>query len=49
MDSGAGLDLFLAAQRVAPEGKAIGVDMTPENTRPADFIASLILSARKPA
>ena len=30
LGSGAGLDVFLAAQRVGPEGKAIGVDMTPE-------------------
>ena len=28
LGSGAGLDVFLAAQRVGPEGKAIGVDMT---------------------
>ncbi len=27
---GGGLDAFLAAQRVGPEGKIIGVDMTPE-------------------
>jgi SAM-dependent methyltransferase len=27
---GGGLDVFLAAQRVGPTGKAIGVDMTPE-------------------
>jgi arsenite methyltransferase len=27
---GGGLDVFLAAQRVAPGGKAIGIDMTPE-------------------
>lgn len=30
LGSGAGLDVFLAAQRVGPSGKAIGVDMTPE-------------------
>jgi len=30
LGSGAGLDAFLAAQRVGPQGKAIGVDMTPE-------------------
>jgi SAM-dependent methyltransferase len=30
LGSGAGLDVFLAAQRVGPTGKAIGVDMTPE-------------------
>ena len=28
LGSGAGLDVFLAAQRVGPEGQAIGVDMT---------------------
>lgn len=27
---GGGLDVFLAAQRVGPTGKAIGIDMTPE-------------------
>ncbi len=30
LGSGAGLDAFLAAQRVGPTGKVIGVDMTPE-------------------
>ena len=30
LGSGAGLDAFLAAQRVGPTGRAIGVDMTPE-------------------
>ncbi|BDU73183.1 arsenite methyltransferase [Mesoterricola silvestris] len=30
LGSGAGLDVFLAAQRVGREGRAIGVDMTPE-------------------
>jgi arsenite methyltransferase len=30
LGSGAGLDAFLAAQRVGATGKAIGVDMTPE-------------------
>jgi SAM-dependent methyltransferase len=30
LGSGAGLDTFLAAQRVGPTGRAIGVDMTPE-------------------
>jgi AhpD family alkylhydroperoxidase len=30
LGSGAGLDVFLAAQRVGPQGRAIGVDMTPE-------------------
>ncbi len=27
---GAGMDLLLAAEKVGPEGKAIGIDMTPE-------------------
>jgi len=30
LGSGAGLDVFLAADRVGPDGRAIGVDMTPE-------------------
>ncbi len=30
LGSGAGFDCFLAADRVGPEGKVIGVDMTPE-------------------
>ena len=29
LGSGGGLDVFLAAQKVGPEGKAIGIDMTP--------------------
>ena len=30
LGSGAGFDCFLAAQRVGPEGRVIGVDMTPD-------------------
>jgi SAM-dependent methyltransferase len=30
LGSGGGLDVFLAAKRVGPAGKAIGIDMTPE-------------------
>jgi SAM-dependent methyltransferase len=30
LGSGAGFDAFLAAEKVGPEGKVIGVDMTPE-------------------
>lgn len=30
LGSGAGIDCFLAAARVGPEGRVIGVDMTPE-------------------
>src|SRR5579863_4822434 len=29
LGSGGGLDVFLAAQRVGPTGRAIGIDMTP--------------------
>jgi SAM-dependent methyltransferase len=36
LGSGAGLDCFLAALRVGPEGKVIGVDMTPEMLELAD-------------
>ncbi len=30
LGSGAGLDIFIAARKVGPTGRAIGVDMTPE-------------------
>ncbi len=30
LGSGGGIDVFLAAERVGPEGRAIGIDMTPE-------------------
>jgi len=30
LGSGGGLDVFLAASKVGPTGRAIGVDMTPE-------------------
>ncbi len=30
LGSGAGLDVFIAAKKVGPQGKSIGVDMTPE-------------------
>jgi arsenite methyltransferase len=30
LGSGGGLDCFLAAQRVGPKGKAVGLDMTPD-------------------
>src|SRR5271157_3432341 len=30
LGSGGGLDVLLAARKVGPQGKAIGIDMTPE-------------------
>jgi len=30
LGSGGGLDVFLAAERVGPKGRAVGIDMTPE-------------------
>ena len=35
LGSGGGLDVFLAAKKVGPTGKAIGIDMTPEMVRRA--------------
>ncbi|MDR7523555.1 MAG: arsenite methyltransferase [Armatimonadota bacterium] len=40
LGSGAGLDVFLAADRVGPTGRAIGVDMTPEMIATAQANAS---------
>lgn len=39
LGSGAGFDCFLAARAVGPNGRAIGVDMTPEMVRRAREIA----------
>ena len=39
LGSGAGLDAFVAAQKVGPEGKVIGVDMTPEMVAKANQFA----------
>lgn len=40
LGSGGGLDVFLAAQKVGPTGKAIGIDMTPEMVERANANAS---------
>ncbi len=40
LGSGAGFDCFLAARRVGPSGKVIGVDMTPEMVERARELAA---------
>src|SRR2546426_11434203 len=40
LGSGAGVDVFLAAGRVGPTGRAIGVDMTPGMIQPAPQTAA---------
>jgi len=45
LGSGAGFDAFLAAMKVGPEGKVIGVDMTPEMVAKARQNA-ILLQAR---
>ncbi len=39
LGSGAGLDVFVAAQKVGPRGKVIGVDVTPEMVHQAEQYA----------
>lgn len=39
LGSGGGLDVFLAAQKVGPAGRAIGIDMTPDMIRRANEAA----------
>lgn len=39
LGSGAGFDCFLAASRIGPQGRVIGVDMTPEMLEKARAIA----------
>lgn len=41
LGSGGGLDVFLAAQKVGPAGKAIGIDMTPEMIQRANAAAAM--------
>ena len=40
LGSGAGFDAFLASRRVGPEGRVIGVDMTPEMLQKARDLAT---------
>ena len=39
LGSGAGIDVFLASLKVGPQGKAIGVDMTPQMVKKANALA----------
>jgi arsenite methyltransferase len=48
LGSGGGLDVFLAAQKVGPTGRAIGVDMTPEMVDLARRNAAKRLAAGEP-
>lgn len=41
LGSGGGLDVFLAARKVGPTGKAIGIDMTPEMVNRARRAAAI--------
>lgn len=45
LGSGAGLDCLLAAQKVGPEGRVIGVDMTPEMIERAQVNARRVNAA----
>lgn len=40
LGSGAGIDVFLAADRVGPRGRAIGIDMTPAMVHKARALAA---------
>ena len=42
LGSGGGIDTFLAAQQIGPEGKAIGLDITPEMVAKAQEHARLM-------
>ncbi len=44
LGSGGGLDVFIAAQKIGPAGRAIGVDMTPEMLRKARNATSIFTS-----
>jgi arsenite methyltransferase len=39
LGSGAGIDVFLASIKVGPQGKALGVDMTPQMVKKANALA----------
>src|ERR1051326_9609220 len=49
LGSGGGLDVFLAAEKVGPRGRAIGIDMTPEMIDPARRNAGKRQAAGAPA
>src|SRR6266498_2591255 len=45
---GGGLDVFLAAAKVGPTGKAIGIDMTPEMLKPGGRLAVSDIALKRP-
>src|SRR5207249_6612244 len=49
LGAGGGLDVFLAAEKVGPRGRAIGIDMTPEMIELARRNAGQRLAAGAPA
>src|SRR5207237_1917219 len=49
LGAGGGLDVFLAAEKVGPQGRAIGIDMTPEMIELARRNAGQRLAAGAPA
>jgi arsenite methyltransferase len=49
LGSGGGLDVFLAAEKLGPQGRAIGIDMTPEMIDLARRNAEKRLAAGAPA
>lgn len=46
LGSGGGLDVFLAAKKVGPTGKAIGIDMTPEMLSPEGRVGGWLRQRR---
>jgi SAM-dependent methyltransferase len=49
LGSGGGLDVFLAAEKIGPKGRAVGIDMTPEMIELARRNASKRLEGGAPA
>ena len=47
LGAGGGFDVFIAARKVGPTGRAIGVDMTPEMLAKADEIRILEIAVER--